>query len=186
MKTSTLTLLALIGTIVAGTLGFGHTAFAQFAPRVTAVLWNDTNNDGIRQLTEQGRAGVGVSLVYIGPDGQPYTADDQIVDLTTSNDGTAGLPIGDVSFGLGAPGETYYMAIFTADKPTRTAPAPFQQGTDRAVDNDLTMPLVGQPLWATATFQMPARGLTHTGTDIGLVEVTYNPDNTVYLPLLKR
>lgn len=186
MKTSTLALLALIATIAVASLSFTHTAFAQFAPRATAVLWDDANNDGIRQSSEQGRAGVTVSLVFVGPDGQPYTADDQIVDATTSNTGEVGLPRGDVRFELGAPGETYYMAILSTDKPARTAPAPFQQGTDRTIDNDLTMPLAGQPLWATATFQMPARGLTHTGTDIGLVEVQFDPDKTVYLPLVRR
>jgi hypothetical protein len=185
MKTNPLVLQALIGSILVASLGFSHAALAQFAPRVTAVLWDDANQDGIRQASEQGRAGVTVSLVYVGPDDQPYTGDDEVIEVTTSNTGEAGLPRGDVRFTLGAPGETYYMAIFTPDKPAGTSPAPFQQGSDRSVDNDLTLPIAGQPLWATATFQMLARGQTHAGTDMGLTTVTFDPGYTLHLPALR-
>lgn len=186
MKTSTLALLALVGTVFAAALGFANTASAQFEPRLTGLVWTDTNCDGIRQPTESGLPGVTVSLAYVGADGTAYTSDDTVVDLTSSNTGTTGATVGQIEYTLGAPGETYYLAIYNADKPAATKPAPFQQGSDRAADNDLTQPLVGSPLWATATFQMPVRGQTHTGTDIGLCQVQYDPTKAVYLPAVRR
>lgn len=186
MKTSTLALLALVGTVLAAALGFAHTVSAQFEPRLTGLVWTDTNCDGIRQSTESGLPGVTVSLAYVGPDSTAYTSDDTVVDLTSSNTGTTGATVGQIEYSLGAPGETYYLAIYNADKPAHTRPAPFQQGSDRTADNDLTLPLANSPLWATVTFQMLARGQTHTGTDIGLCQVQYDPNATLYLPMTRR
>lgn len=197
MKTSTLALLALVGTLLAATLGFttitlaslaqtAQAGPAQFEPRLTGRVWTDTNCDGIRQSTESGLPGVSVSLAYAGPDGTAYTSDDTVVDLTSSNTGTEATPVGQIEYSLGAPGETYYLAIYNVYKPAHMKPAPFQQGTDRAADNDLTMPLEGSPLWATVTFQMPARSQTHTGTDIGLCTVQFDPNDTLHLPLIRR
>jgi hypothetical protein len=48
-------------------------------------VWNDANNNGVVDLIESGLDGVQVTLVQVGPDGSPFTAD----DVTVENQWTA-------------------------------------------------------------------------------------------------
>jgi len=61
-----------------------------------------------------------------------------------------------------------------------------RQGDDPSRDNDLTLPLAGTSLWATPVFTMPADGSLVTGLDLGLCAVTFDPQYTVRLPLVRR
>lgn len=183
MNHSLLSLLVLLAIAFAGATqpALGYNPY-----RAVGMVWSDANCDGIRQATEEGLSSIRVSLIYAGEDQTPYTRDDKLIMQTTSNLGTAEFPKGEIRFDLGAPSEPYYYVIYNQDKPSGWRPAPYQQGEDRAQDNDLTLSVAGSPLWATASFFMLPRDETYIGTDIGLCQVVFNPEYTVRLPLIRR
>lgn len=145
--------------ILAGLLPTLAPAHAQ-QRTVLSLLWEDVDCNGLRDPAEPGIAAVQVALLQQGNDRLVYTADDRLLEYTIGNMGTAEYPRGHLQFTRGLPGlpEDYYLAIFNADQPAGYRPAPFRSGNDPALDNDLTMPLAGSPLWATAPFRLDPAG----------------------------
>jgi hypothetical protein len=157
---------------------------------VVGEVWNDANCDGLRQSTEAPLPGINVALIGQGTDQQIFTADDRMLEGRTTIS-----PVGTFSFSRGGPyGDLYAVVIYNADKPAGFKPAPYQQGGDRALDNDLYMPLEsqGSPLWATTAFEMHTDRSAVTDIDIGLAPTGCTNqlphpghDNDLFLPLLR-
>lgn len=157
---------------------------------VIGEVWSDVNCDGIRQLAETVVPGVKTALIGQGVDGQLFTSDDRLLESNTT-----GNTAGTFEFSRGGPyGDQYTVVIYNADKPTGFKPAPYQQGGDRALDNDLYMPLEsqGSPLWATTAFEMHTDRSAITDIDIGLAPTECTNqlphpghDNDLFLPLLR-
>lgn len=166
------TLIAVIG---AAALAAHTPAAAQSGDRIQTLVWNDANCDGMRQDDEALIPNLTVTLRWAGANGT--------IDGTDREIEQAGSTVGQYTFSLPAAGEPYFIAFRSADKPVGMAPAPFRQGADATRDSDLTTPLEGTDLWATPVFTMPAAAAPMTGQDIGLC-ATFDPANTVYLPLL--
>jgi gliding motility-associated-like protein/uncharacterized repeat protein (TIGR01451 family) len=68
------------------TVDFGFYA-PQVPQRLTLgnLIWNDLNNNGIKEATELGLADVKLALCTVGNDGRKGTADDVLIDSTISN-----------------------------------------------------------------------------------------------------
>ena len=147
--------------------------------RITGVGWTDSNCDGIRQVEEAPLPHVRITLRWAGSNGA-IDGTDRDIDQSESLTGTYRF------FAAGA-GEPYFLSIRSEDKPSRMALAPFRQGGDTTIDNDMTMGLLlDTSLWATPVFTMPADGSMVTGIDIGLCAVTFDPGSTVWLPAVIR
>lgn len=171
-------LAALAALVLAATVITAQPAAAQLSFRITGVVWTDTNCDGIRQDSESLLPNARLTLRWAGSNG--------VIDGTDRDIEQGGGPTGAYAFTNAGAGEPYFISFRSEDKPAGMKPAPFRQGGDPTRDNDLTMPLAGTSLWATPVFTMPADGSMVTGLDIGLCAVTFDPANTLYLPLLRR
>lgn len=156
---------------------------------VRGVLWSDITCDGVRQIDEPAmtgnpQGGQLMSLFYIGNDGVPFTSDDAEIGLGSALNGSTSY-----SFRDGGGSHTYYIALRPSQRPSGFVPAPFQQGSDRTIDNDLTIWPNGA--WATSTFVI-AQGTGFfngppavTGIDIGLCPLaSISRPYRVFLPLI--
>lgn len=181
MTRAALAALATLAALALLTADFAATrpAAAQMSFRITGVIWTDANCDGIRQESESLLPNTRLTLRWAGTNGA--------IDGTDRDIEQGGGPTGEYAFSIPAAGESYFISFRSEDKPAAMTPAPFRQGSDPTRDNDMTTGLLpGTSLWATPVFTMPADGSMVTGLDIGLCAVTFDPANTVHLPLLRR
>lgn len=155
---------------------------------VYGYLWYDANCDGIRQSTESAmtdnpRGSQMMSLYYVGTDNTPFTMDDKEIGLSGPLNGNIHYAFRD-----GGMDHTYFIVIRPQYVPAGYRPAPYQQGSDRTIDNDLTVWERG--IWATGTFVIPkGTGFYQgppaiQGIDIGLCAVVYN--HSVMLPMAMK
>ena len=163
--------------IVLAAAGVSPTA-AQSDNRITGVVWADTTCDGVRQESEALLPNLRLTLRWAGSNG--------VIDGTDRDIEQFQSRTGAYRFTLAGAGEPYFVSFRSEDKPAAMVPAPFRQGDDPSRDNDLTLPLAGTSLWATPAFTMPADGSLVTGLDLGLCAVTFDPQYTVRLPLVRR
>ena len=119
------------------------------------TVWSDDDADGIQDVGEAGIAGVVVNLFGPGPDGVVGTADDALLDTTTTdasgNYEFVELPAGDYAVEVELPAD--HVVTFT------------DQGTDDTSDSD-----VDRTTGVTSAITL-APGDTVTNVDIGLVPV---------------
>jgi hypothetical protein len=155
---------------------------------VVGLVWEDANCNGIQDAGEDGMANIEVALMQQGTDARVYTADDRLLEYSTSKFAGSEFLTGDIRFVRGSRllAEDYYLAIFNDDKPAGYVLAPLQAGSDRSIDNDLAKPLADSPLWATVPFQLTNGQVTHI--DIGLCrDGTQQPviyTNQLFLPMV--
>ncbi len=189
LRTSALVVLFAAVVALAGSFFLGAPVAIGQNYTVIGSVWKDVNCDGVRQADEPALPGMTVSLIGQGSDRQMYTGDDRLLEQISS-DGNAGQFV----FTRGGPyGDKYAVAIFNGNKPAGYQPAPYMQGADRAIDNDLYMPLAdqGSPLWATTAFEMHADRSSVTDIDIGLSEIgvcsgqpPVERTEVIYLPMV--
>ncbi len=173
-----ITLAVLTSLLALSTIVVTRPAAAQSGDRIRTFVWADTNCDGIRQDSEALLPNLRLTLRWAGSNG--------VIDGTDRDIEESGSLTGAYAFTVAGAGEPYFVSFRSEDKPAGMAPAPFRQGDDPSRDNDLTLPLAGTSLWATPVFTMPTDGSLVTGLDLGLCAVTFDPQYTVRLPLVRR
>jgi protocatechuate 3,4-dioxygenase beta subunit len=128
---------------------------------VGSYVWNDVNNNGIRETGEAGIAGVTVTLKEVGADGIPGSSDDIIVGTTTTNE------FGQYIF-TNVPSGDYYVQY---TKPTGyTFVTPNTTSDDK--DSDVTNPTTG----TTDVFTVQT-GIDKLDVDAGLYNSTLPMNN---------
>lgn len=108
-------------------------------------VWYDEDHDGIQDPNETGVADVKVKLFAAGPDGVLCTADDEMVDMTTTDANGAYL------LECVSPGE-YYISFM--DLPTDWTFSSNDQGGDDTLDSDAD-PSTGKTPPFTVTYGQP-------------------------------
>ena len=96
--------------------------FTNFAGALGDRVWLDRNGDGVQQPGEPGIAGVPVTAVFFGADGQPGGGDDVTFTATTGADGIynfVNLPLGRYRVTIDAAG-TNLVATGDLDSPAGT------------------------------------------------------------------
>jgi hypothetical protein len=141
-------------------------------------IWLDETCDGIRDSSEPPLPNLEVFLFAAGEDGVVSTPDDQVIDVGGSS------PTGSFFFRFGTTDLDYRITVLVRDQPWGMRPAPYHQGTDPSIDNDLTTPFANDPnYWTTGAFRLDADH-TVTGVDIGLCRIPLNQH--LYLPVMRR
>lgn len=101
---------------------FGYDVDAAIGDRV----WWDLNRDGVQDAGESGMNGVGITVVYLGPDGVAGGGDDLTFTTTTSGDGDwsiSRIPDGEYTVAVGAGIPAGFVATYDPDDGTSSPDA---------------------------------------------------------------
>ncbi|MDB6116236.1 MAG: hypothetical protein JWO08_17, partial [Verrucomicrobiaceae bacterium] len=125
--------------------------------RVGNLVWNDVNNNGIKDASESGISGLTVQLMNPGSDnavgGTSTAADTVVATTTTASDGSYG-------FQFYTPGN-YFIAVVPG--PTYVLPSSVAVSIDNGVDNDSNA--VSQPGFAGTIINTMIFALTNCEVD---------------------